>query len=61
MLIVDLPPINCRMLQKYIGRISLTCKSALKMLTLTVTLALDAATVRFLLVERLLRDYHRQM
>jgi hypothetical protein len=61
MLIVDLSPINCRMLPKYIGRISLACKSALKMLTLTVTLALDAATVRFLLVERLLRDYHRQM
>jgi hypothetical protein len=59
MLIVDLSPINYRMFQKYIGRISLTCKSALKMLTLTVTLALDAATVKFLSGVRLLRDYHR--
>ena len=61
MLIVDLSPINCSKLQKYIGRISLACKSALKMLTLAVTLVLNAATVRFLLGERLLRDYHGQM
>jgi hypothetical protein len=54
MLIVDLSPDKLQDVIKYVGWTSLTCKSALKMLTMTSTgnLALDAAaTVMFLLGE----------
>jgi hypothetical protein len=53
MLIVDLSPDKLQDVIKYVGWTSLTCKSALKMLTMTSTgnLALEAATVMFLLGE----------